>query len=243
MARNLNRIVMHHSATVEGNVERFDKEHRLKKLGGIAYHIVICNGKGGDDGQVERGRSDDVKGAGVRANNAGSLHVCLVGNFHAPELHCTGKPTKKQMNSLGVQLFTWKGEYGNLQLTDHRTDALKEYPTACPGSYFPTPAVKEWYRTCTNKTAMPLDEFLERGGYWDDEKDEGGPVNAKLIRVEFTKSGVEGKPSVHGLLIEGATYVPLREVALAVGWTPPMPVKNSDGETWVRQIYGWDDDD
>ncbi|MCD5401127.1 LysM peptidoglycan-binding domain-containing protein, partial [candidate division NPL-UPA2 bacterium] len=48
-------ITLHHSATKEGNAEMFDRNHRRRGLGGLAYHFVIGNGTGSGDGEVEVG--------------------------------------------------------------------------------------------------------------------------------------------------------------------------------------------
>ena len=239
MARAINRIVMHHSASPSGNVETFHQQHIANSLGGIGYHLVICNGKGGPDGAVERGRPDDQRGSGVKKNNTGSLHVCCVGNFHAPDKGFSGKPTKLQMQSLGLVLFNWSGKHGRKQLTDHKTDALPDHPTACPGSEFPTALIQKWYAEEMSHQTMRLEQFLDRAGYWDKDKDvEGiGLVKAQPIQVEFAEAGKAAPvANVQGLIIDGQTSVPLKWVSPIAGWTAPTLVADRDGKKWVRQI-------
>lgn len=237
--RALDRIVMHHSATPSGSVDMFSATHQQRGLGRIGYHIVICNGKGGADGEIQRGLPDNTKGAGVKKNNTGSLHVCVVGNFHGPDKGFTGKPTRKQMASLGQVLFDWRFSYPvNFQLTDHRSDALPEYPTACPGSEFGSKLIQEWWKEGMGKGSLTLDAFLDKKGFWVDwEDDLGGDVLAKPIRVELTEAGVV-KPFTEGLIIDGVTWVPLRDIATAAGWTAPQLAKTKEGERIVRQIIG-----
>jgi N-acetylmuramoyl-L-alanine amidase-like protein len=238
--RALDRIVMHHSATPSGSVDAFAAVHRQKGFGGVGYHIVICNGKGGADGEIQRGLPDDVKGVAVKKNNTGSLHVCVVGNFHAPERFFTGKPTRMQMASLGKVLADWKHKYAaiKLQLTDHRTDALPDYPTACPGSEFKTSLIQEWYKGDLSLGSKNLHIFLEERGYWKDwDDDKGGDILAKPVSVELTEAGVV-QPYTKGLIIDGVTWVPLRDIAKAAGWHAPVEAKTREGERIVRQIIG-----
>ena len=48
-------IILHHSATDEGNAKNFDDYHREKKKWkyGLAYHFVIGNGTDSRDGEIE----------------------------------------------------------------------------------------------------------------------------------------------------------------------------------------------
>ncbi|MBN2712959.1 MAG: hypothetical protein JXR97_11105, partial [Planctomycetes bacterium] len=51
-------IVIHHSSTASGNAAKFDREHRSGEHpmeNGMAYHFVIGNGNGSEDGLVEVG--------------------------------------------------------------------------------------------------------------------------------------------------------------------------------------------
>lgn len=95
------RIIVHHSATPNGNAARFDRWHRKRGMeNGLAYHFVIVNGKGKDDppdGTVEIGRrwGEQLHGGHVRGDalNDEAIGICLVGNF----LH--EMPTPKQIAS------------------------------------------------------------------------------------------------------------------------------------------------
>lgn len=165
--REINCLVIHHSATPSGSVERFTREHRTKGWATIGYHEVISNGLEAPDGHIGRGRPHDVIGAGVFGANTGKLHVCLVGDFHrngwfdrhdprhetytqADMLKMT-KPTRKQMSALGHWLITNGNRYGrNIghhapRLSDHRSEAIHGHGTACPGDQFPTGLVRSWY--------------------------------------------------------------------------------------------------
>lgn len=73
-------IVIHHSATVQGNVDSF-RQHHVKERGwdDVGYHFVITNGNGGPDGQVQIGRDMRKQGAHALGRNHRSVGICLVG--------------------------------------------------------------------------------------------------------------------------------------------------------------------
>ncbi|MDD4989580.1 MAG: N-acetylmuramoyl-L-alanine amidase [Candidatus Pacebacteria bacterium] len=76
-------IVIHHSASASGNVEAFRSWHLQRGWLDVGYHFVICNGRGGADGEVQVGRSENLVGshAGNPApsRNRFSVGICLVG--------------------------------------------------------------------------------------------------------------------------------------------------------------------
>jgi hypothetical protein len=77
-------IVVHHSATVGGNVEAIRRFHMTDKdrlYKDIGYHYVITNGDGGTDGEVQVGRPEMLVGshAPQEKRNFRSVGVCLVG--------------------------------------------------------------------------------------------------------------------------------------------------------------------
>ena len=143
-------IVVHHTATEVGDVERIDRYHReqRKYKDGIGYHFLIGNGKGDGtpDGRLEYtsrwmkqtsgAHADVVKPLptledfpGRYAYNQYGIGVVLVGNFNE------GRPTRKQMDTLTdtVQVLCDRFRvpltrvylHGDLEATD------------CPGKQFP----------------------------------------------------------------------------------------------------------
>ncbi|MDI6758300.1 MAG: LysM peptidoglycan-binding domain-containing protein, partial [Candidatus Omnitrophota bacterium] len=48
-------ITLHHSATLEGNAECFDRNHRGRRMGGLFYHFVVGNGTLSGNGEIEVG--------------------------------------------------------------------------------------------------------------------------------------------------------------------------------------------
>lgn len=175
--REINCLVIHHSASASGSVDEFRKEHMAKGWADIGYHEVIGNGHGSPDGHIGQGRQHQYLGAAVFGANTGKLHVCLVGNFHKDDPGYTGKPTKAQMTALGHWLLTNGHRYGRQighrppRVSDHRSEAIRGHATACPGSEFPTGPVRAWYSLYydahADKPEPDLGEWLEtQRGYW-----------------------------------------------------------------------------
>jgi len=89
-------IIIHHSATAQGDAETFRRAHKAKGWRDIGYHYVINNGTYRPDGLVEVGRAETESGAHCSADgmNFKSIGICLVGNFDID------KPTIAQMEAL-----------------------------------------------------------------------------------------------------------------------------------------------
>jgi len=93
-------IIIHHSATPDGNAAKFDREHRDKGWDELGYHFVIDNGNPSRDGLIEVGSRwrTQKHGAHCKTNdnrfNDFGIGVCLVGNFE------NDRPTAAQMASL-----------------------------------------------------------------------------------------------------------------------------------------------
>lgn len=89
-ARDINKIIIHCSASEHGDVEVIDSWHRARGWREIGYHYVILNGKRsyegpfnrGDDGLIERGRDLEEVGAHCKGHNTDSMGVCLIGDHH-----------------------------------------------------------------------------------------------------------------------------------------------------------------
>lgn len=211
-------LVIHHSATPGGNVEAFRREHKARGFDDIGYHAVICNGRGGADGMIEPGRSEQFQGAGVYRNNRGKLHVCLVGNFE------TAYPTDAQLETLGDLLDRWLDAYPKAAVVGHKEVTLPGHPTACPGRRFPLDAVRAWCRT---PRAEDLDDFVHAlAGIQTKLGADNPPVASTripcTIEVASTLTGVTQtvlKPKA--VVVEGRTYVCLRDLCEGLGWEGP----------------------
>jgi len=128
-------IVIHHSATPQGSAKNFHAAHRRRGMeNGLAYHFVIGNGRGAEDGLIEIGPRwrGQLNGGHVKSSwyNGNSIGICLVGNFEKQ------KPTQKQLTSLYRLLAHLKG--GKLFNAKPRLFAHKEIrgeQTLCPGKF------------------------------------------------------------------------------------------------------------
>ncbi|MCM8780331.1 MAG: N-acetylmuramoyl-L-alanine amidase [Candidatus Omnitrophica bacterium] len=121
-------ITIHHSATLEGNAECFDRYHRHRKMGGLFYHFVIGNGRGSGDGEIEVGwrwkRQEEV-------NRPYDIQICLVGNFNKELV------SNAQFDAL-VKLIRVLCRQYNIPLENiRRHQDVADKFTECPGSNFP----------------------------------------------------------------------------------------------------------
>jgi hypothetical protein len=135
-------IVIHHSATKQGNARIFDNYHRNQKKmkEGLAYHFVIGNGRGSKDGDIEIGNRWKKQIPGEHCwdtkMNQQSIGICLVGNFDE------AKPTSKQIESLTKLITNLQKQY---HIPPDRILVHKEVDknrTNCPGKYFPAKEIK-----------------------------------------------------------------------------------------------------
>jgi len=137
-------IVIHHSGTHNGSANSFDEYHRHKRNmeNGLAYHFVIGNGTGSEDGLIEIGDrwTQQLHGGHVKCQhyNEIGIGVCLVGNFESKN------PTDAQMRSLTQLLDYFNRDMpGALQVVGHRE--LDTEHTLCPGVNFPMPDMHKRY--------------------------------------------------------------------------------------------------
>ncbi len=139
-------IVVHHSATQNGNAAIFDKMHREQNgWEGIGYDFVIGNGTDSGDGEVEvtfRWRKQ-IPGAhcgGTPGNwaNEDGIGICLVGNFDYTT------PTARQMQALATLIGFLQNRY---RIPTSRTYGHKSTPgarvTDCPGTRFPMSKLRQ----------------------------------------------------------------------------------------------------
>ena len=130
-------VVIHHSATHEGNALTIDGLHYRRGFeNGLGYHFLIDNGtQGKQDGQIEIGPRWIKQMDGAHCNAAGmnemGVGICLIGNFSE------GYVSEKELNSL-VFLVSVLRTYYNIPL--ERVIRHRDVPgkhTECPGNYFP----------------------------------------------------------------------------------------------------------
>jgi hypothetical protein len=144
LERRWEAIIIHHSATRNGNSAIFDKKHREENhWDGVAYDFVIGNGTDSGDGEVEvtfRWRRQ-IAGAHCKTpNNWGNekgIGICLVGNFDY------SSPTSGQMWSLTKLVRFLQNRY---RIPKWRIYGHGSTPgarvTDCPGRLFPMAGFK-----------------------------------------------------------------------------------------------------
>jgi N-acetyl-anhydromuramyl-L-alanine amidase AmpD len=152
-SRSWRYILIHHTATAEGDVESIDAAHRLRTDSrgqpwlGVGYHFVIGNGRPMADGEVAATFrwTEQLHGAhaGDRLHNEEGIGVCLVGNFEK------SPPTARQMTAARELVQSLSRRYGippENVLPHSRVTA-----TECPGRMFP------W-----DELLSPFPEYRER---------------------------------------------------------------------------------
>lgn len=137
--RRWSAIIIHHTATSNGNAAKINEEHLKRGWEGIGYDFLIGNGTDSDDGEVEVTFrwSRQIQGAhcGGTPNNWANeegIGICLVGNFDETV------PTAKQMQSLVKLVRFLQQRYGipNNRIYGHGTTP-GGHQTDCPGNNFP----------------------------------------------------------------------------------------------------------
>ncbi len=121
-------ITFHHSATSEGNAEKFDRNHRRRGMGGLAYHFVIGNGTDTQDGEIEVGWRWRGQKKAIRPYD---IQICLVGNFNNQVI------SESQFESLARLIKILCLQY-NIPLSNiRRHKDIGGCITECPGKNFP----------------------------------------------------------------------------------------------------------
>jgi hypothetical protein len=132
-------IIIHHSATDEGNASVIDKWHREKGWDGIGYDFVIGNGTNSGDGEIEptfrwRGQLTGAHTGDTPGNwaNEEGIGICLVGDFDRYT------PTNRQIESLIklVRFLQQRYHIPKSRIYGHGTTP-GGHKTECPGRRFP----------------------------------------------------------------------------------------------------------
>lgn len=137
--RNWRAIIIHHSATDNGNKAIFDRWHREgNHWDGIGYDFVIGNGTDSGNGEVEvtfrwKQQRTGAHCGGTPNNwaNKYGIGICLVGNFNKYS------PTPQQLRSLTKLVRFLKDRYGIPKNRIYGHGQVKGASTDCPGKKFP----------------------------------------------------------------------------------------------------------
>lgn len=123
--RKINKIILHCSATKEGQaftVKDIETWHKERGFKGVGYHYVILL-----DGTVEVGRPESEIGAHTLGQNTNSIGICYIGGLDAK-----GNPkdtrTDAQREALIKLVKKLKNNYPEATVHGHNEFANK----ACP---------------------------------------------------------------------------------------------------------------
>jgi N-acetylmuramoyl-L-alanine amidase len=123
--RKINKIIVHCSATKEGNnvtASTIDQWHKDRGWRCIGYHYVVAL-----DGTIEYGRSIYETGAHVKNQNEGSIGVCYIGGLGS-SMEAKDTRTLEQKESLLLLLKTLKKMHPAATIHGHNEFSTK----ACP---------------------------------------------------------------------------------------------------------------
>ena len=124
--RNINEIIVHCSATREGQqvtVDTIRDWHLAKGWNDIGYHFYIDL-----DGTINKGRNIDKVGAHCKGHNRNSIGLCYCGGVESDGKTPKDTRTEVQKESLLHVLKTLKAMYPDAIIYSHNEFANK----ACP---------------------------------------------------------------------------------------------------------------
>ena len=124
--RNINKIIVHCSATPEGkafSVADIRRWHLQRGFADIGYHFVIYL-----DGSVHVGRELAKAGAHCKGQNKNSIGVCYIGGVATDGQTPKDTRTDTQKASLVKLITELRQQFPNASVHGHREFAIK----ACP---------------------------------------------------------------------------------------------------------------
>ncbi len=130
-------IVIHHTATEEGDAFTIDQLHHKRGFwNGLGYHFLIDNGtEGKTDGQIQVGPRWIKQQDGAHANAAGmnekGIGIVIVGNFSQTRV------TERELDSLAFLVKTLMSYYKIPASNVIRHRDVPGKNTECPGNLFP----------------------------------------------------------------------------------------------------------
>ena len=105
----IDKITVHCSATKPSkndDVNSIRKMHKDKGWSDIGYHAVITR-----DGYMQKGRSENRMGAGVKGHNENNIHICMIGGIDENGKACDNF-TPEQYDTLRVVVNDYTSRYG-----------------------------------------------------------------------------------------------------------------------------------
>lgn len=127
MTREIDKIVIHCSATPEGRDVKFDtiKDWHVKERGwsNIGYHFVVEL-----DGTIVEGRPLESTGAHLRGFNKKSIGICYVGGLDS-SMKPKDTRTEKQKESLDFLALNLLDTFKGAELCGHNEYSSKSCPS------------------------------------------------------------------------------------------------------------------
>lgn len=123
--REIDKIIIHCSATPEGRdvtVEEIDRWHKERGFTAIGYHYVITL-----DGQVHKGRAEEIKGAHCQGYNSKSIGICYVGGCDK-NMNPKDTRTFEQIVGMNWLIDLLKKRYPNATIHGHNEFSSKSCP-------------------------------------------------------------------------------------------------------------------
>lgn len=124
--RSINKIILHCSATREGqhiNVDTIRKWHLDRGWSDIGYHFIVYL-----DGTIVPGRPVERSGAHVKGMNANSIGVCYVGGVDQ-NLKAKDTRTPAQIEAMEWLIVDLFEQYPDATLHGHNEFAAKDCPS------------------------------------------------------------------------------------------------------------------
>lgn len=123
--REIKEVIIHCSATIEGNdyhIEDIDRWHKQQGWEKVGYHYVVTL-----DGTIEVGRHEREVGAHAKWHNNRSIGICYIGG-----LDKDGKPkdtrTEEQKIAMRNLVAMLRAKYPNVDVYGHHEIAMKDCP-------------------------------------------------------------------------------------------------------------------
>jgi len=182
-------IIIHHSATKQGDAETFRRAHMANGWRDIGYHYVIGNGTYSGDGEVETGRPENESGAHCSADgmNFKSIGICLVGNFDID------KPSIAQMEALERLCRDIMARYKIPVSRVLGHGEVKGAATNCPGKNFDMAEFRKRLeggkvtKDYEGHWAQPYIEKAINAGYMTGYPDGSFKPDNPITRAEFAR--------------------------------------------------------
>ena len=111
-------IILHHTASMSGDVYSIHQDHLKRNWAGIGYHYLIL-----PNGTIQEGRPIKYVGSHCAGNNTSSIGIALLGDFTKVQ------PTKEQLGAAKYLIEKLKKEVPSIYRVLNHNDL---YATKCP---------------------------------------------------------------------------------------------------------------